>query len=337
MPDLQTEYLGLKLKSPIIVGSSNLVTKPEILKQLEESGAGAIVYKSLFEEQIQLENLEQSETMEEFEERNPEMLSVFPDIQHAGPREHLNDFKKTRALLNIPLIASLNAIYKQSWIDYAKQFEELGAAALELNLYAIPHDFDMPPHEIEHHQLDIVKDVKKAVSIPVSVKISPFYTNILHVIKQLDAAGADGVIVFNRLFEPDISTEEQKHIAPFNLSNKNEHRLAVRYCGLLYKNIQADICGSQGVYEGTDAIKLILAGANVVQAVSTFYINKPVYLKKMLEDINEWMKIKGYHSLEDFRGKLSKNKTKDYKIYKRAQYVDLLMHAGDVLKKHRMP
>lgn len=337
MANLNAKYLGLELKSPVVVGASNLVTRPEAMKKLEENGAGAIVYKSLFEEQIQLENLEQSETMEEFEERNPEMISVFPDVEHAGPQEHLHEFKKAKGLLNIPLIASINAIYKQSWIDYARQFEKAGADALELNFYAVPHDFNLTAFDIEQEQIDILKAVKDVVSIPVSVKLSPFYSNILNVIKQMDDAGADGVVVFNRLFEPDISIEEQKHITPFNLSNKDEYRLAIRYCGILYNNIKADISGSQGVYEGEDIAKLILAGSGVVQAVSTFYVNKPEHMKKMLEDLSEWMKVKGYNSLNDFRGKLSRKNVKDYKIFKRAQYVDLLMHAEDVFKKYRMP
>ncbi|MCF8331451.1 MAG: dihydroorotate dehydrogenase-like protein [Bacteroidales bacterium] len=337
MANLNTKYLGLELKSPVVIGASNMVTKPETMKKLEENGAGAIVYKSLFEEQIQLENLEQSETMEEFEDRNPEMLSVFPDVEHAGPKDHLNEFKKAKELINIPLIASINAIYIKSWIDYAKQFEQAGADALELNFYAVPRDFNISAFDIEQEQIDILKAVKKAVRIPVSVKISSFYTNILHVVKQMDNAGADGIVIFNRLFEPDISTEDQKHITPLNLSNDDEYRLSLRYSGILYKNINADIIGSQGVYEGEDIAKLILAGSDSVQAVSTFYVNKPEHLKKMLDDLSEWMKIKGYKSLDDFRGKLSRKNIKDYKIYKRAQYVDLLMHAEDVFKKYRMP
>lgn len=337
MANLDAKYLGLELKSPIVIGASNMVTKPETLKQLEENGAGAIVYKSLFEEQIQLENLEQSETMEEFEERNPEMISVFPDVEHAGPKEHLHEFEKARKAISIPLIASINAIYKESWIEYARLFEQSGADALELNFYAVPRDFELTAFDIEQSQVEILKEVKKAVNIPVSVKLSPFYSNILHLVKQMDAAGADGIVIFNKLFEPDISAEEQKHITPFNLSNKDEYRLALRYSGLLYDNIQADICGSQGVYEGEDVAKLILAGADAIQAVSTFYVNKPSHLKKMLDDLSKWMKVKGYKNLDDFRGKLSKKKVKDYKIYKRAQYVDLLMHAEDVFKKYRMP
>ncbi len=337
MAHLTTTYLGLKLRSPVIIGSSNLVTRPETIKQLEEYGAGAIVYKSLFEEQIQLENLQQSETMEEFEERNPEMISVFPDVEHAGPREHIHEFKKTRKLINIPLIASINAIYKDSWVSYASLFEEAGADALELNFYAIPRDFEKTPFDIEQEQLDILKAVKAAVNIPVSVKISPFYTNVLHMARQLDKAGADGIVLFNRLFEPDIDLEDEQHITPLNLSQKNDYRLSLRYSGLLFQKINANICGSQGVWEGAHVAKLILAGANAVQAVSTFYQNKPEHLKKMLEELSEWMRIKQYKSLDDFRGKLSAKNIKDYKVYKRAQYVDLLMHADDIFKKYRIP
>lgn len=337
MANLSVNYLGLKLKSPVVVGASNMVTHPETLKQLEENGAGAIVYKSLFEEQIQLETLQQSETMEEFEERNPEMISVFPDVEHAGPNEHLHEFKKAKDLLSIPLIASINVIYQQSWVDYAKQLEEAGADALELNFYAVSHDFDIEGHNIEQEQIDILKTVKENVNIPVSVKLSPFYSNILNLVRRMDKAGADGVIIFNRMFEPDIDVEKQEHVTLLILSGEGGYRLSIRYSGLLYDNIDADIIASQGVYEGNDVAKLILAGANTVQAVSTFYVNKPAHIKKMLDDLSEWMKIKGYDSLEDFRGKLSKKNVKDYKVFKRAQYVDLLMHADDVFKKYRMP
>ncbi len=337
MPNLNVTYLGLELKSPLIVGSSNMVTSADSLKALEENGAGAIVYKSLFEEQIQLENLEQSETIEEFTERNPEMISTFPDVEHAGPKEHVHNFKKTKEQISIPLIASINAIYRESWIDYAVEFEKAGAAALELNFYAVPREFNLTADEIEEKQISILKAVKEEVNIPVSVKLSPFYTNVLNVIQKMDEAGADGVVIFNRLFEPDINPDDEKHVTPFNLSNKNEYRLALRYSGLLYKQISADICGSQGVYEGKDIARLLLAGADAVQAVSTFYINKPGHMKKMLEDLNEWMRVKGYKSIDDFQGKLSKKNVKDYKVFKRAQYVDLLMHAEDVFKKYRMP
>lgn len=337
MANLTTNYLGLELKSPVVIGSSNLITRPDTIKQLEEYGAGAIVYKSLFEEQIQLENLEQSETMEEYSERNPEMISVFPDVEHAGPREHVYAFQKTREQINIPLIASINAIYKDSWTEYARLFEQAGAHALELNFFAIPRNFKKTPFDIEQEQIDILKAVKEVVTIPVSVKISPFYSNILHMVKQLDKAGADGIVLFNRLFEPDIDLEEEQHITPLNLSQANDYRLSLRYSGLLFQNIDAHICGSQGVSQGSHIAKMILTGANAVQAVSTFYQNKPEHLKKMLSDLSEWMRIKQYKSLDDFRGKLSAKNIKDYKVYKRAQYVDLLMHSGNIFKKYRMP
>ncbi len=336
MIDLTTHYLGLQLKNPIIAGSSNLSTDLSILKRLEDSGASAIVYKSLFEEQIQLERHQLDEDLDEYSERNAEMISIFPSLEHAGPQEHLENLRKAKGSIGIPLIASLNAVYKESWIDYAQLLEQTGVDALELNFYSIPNKFDKDSKGIELEQLDILKAIIGKAKIPVSIKLSPYYTNPLYLIKQIDDLGVKGFVLFNKLFQPEINVEEEKHITPWNLSEPGEKRLALRFAGLLHKRIKANICSSTGIFEGKDVAAMILAGADVVQVVSALYRHKPEHITKMIEDLKTWMEKKGYTSLGSFRGKLSASSLNDPFIYKRAQYVDALLSSEDLLKKVRL-
>ncbi|HPD63930.1 MAG TPA: dihydroorotate dehydrogenase-like protein [Bacteroidia bacterium] len=334
MANLNVKYLGLNLKNPIIIGASNLVTDLKILKELENAGASAIVYKSLFEEQVQLEELEFDLQLKEYSDRHAEMISLFPEIAHAGPQEHLLMFKKAKDSLNIPLIASLNCTFTDTWIEYAKKLEEAGAAALELNFFWVPSDFNKEPAEIENEQLSVLKEILKTVKIPVSVKLSPFYSNPLNLIKKMDQEGVKGFVLFNKLFQPDINIQTREMIFPYNLSDPDENRLTIRFAGLLHGNINASICCNTGIYTGEDVIKTILAGADCVQVVSTIYKHKPAYVSKMLEDIEKWMDDKKYNSPDEFRGSMSKKYIKDPYAYKRAQYVDILMKANRIFDKY---
>ncbi|MBN1197810.1 MAG: dihydroorotate dehydrogenase, partial [Bacteroidales bacterium] len=189
MANLTTHYMGLKLKNPVIIGASNLVTDPDNIKKMEQEGAAAIVYKSLFEEQIELERLQLSEELNQYNDRHAEMISLFPDIEHAGPREHLHNLRKVVESVSIPVIASLNCIYDETWVEYAKLIEETGVNGIELNLYAVPGDFKPEGKTIINEQLDIITHVKQNLKIPVSVKLSPFYTNLLNVMQQMYYAG----------------------------------------------------------------------------------------------------------------------------------------------------
>lgn len=332
--DLSTTYLGLKLKNPIIVGASNLVTDLNFLKKLEEAGASAIVYKSLFEEQIQLENLENYQAEEDYGTRHAEMSSMFPATVDAGPAEFLLNLAKAKQSLNIPLIASLNAVYDDTWYEYAKKIEETGVDAIELNFYAVPREFDIDDNSILQEQLDTLEGVKKAVKIPVSVKLSPFYTNPLYCIGELDKKGTDGFVLFNRLFQPDIDLDKEGLYYPYMLSNEEDNRLPLRFAGLLYGNIKGNICSNTGIFTGKDVIKMIIAGADCVQVVSTIYKHGPKQIGKILEEMEEWMKGKKYQSLADFKGKLAKVNIKDPYAYQRAQYVDILMRSKDIFKKY---
>lgn len=336
MADLSTTYMGIKLKNPLILGASNLVTKPDVIKQIEDAGIGAIVYRSLFEEQIQLESLQMDEMLSEYENRNAEMTNLFPDIEHAGPKEHLYNVEKLVKSVNVPVFASLNAIYEPTWVEYAKELEKTGVAGLELNLYAVPGYFERTGESIEDKQVEIVKAVKSAVSIPVSVKISLFYTNPLNFIKKVDEAGADAYVLFNRFFQPEIDIDKEEYFYPWELSNPKDHMVSLRFAGLLHGNLEGSICVSRGIYDANDVIKMILAGADTVQMVSTIYRNSPSVVSDILMDINKWMDDKGYKSLNDFRGKLSRKSMKDPFTYQRAQYVDILMRSESIFKKYPM-
>lgn len=336
MADLSTTYMGIKLKNPLILGASNLVSKPEIIKQIEDAGIGAIVYRSLFEEQIQLENLQMDEELSEYDNRNAEMTRLFPGLEHAGPREHLYNIEKLKNTVNVPVIASLNAIYEPSWVEYAIALEKTGVDGLEINLYAVPGYFEVTGQSIEDKQVQIVKAVKKAVNIPVSVKISLFYTNPLNFIKKIDEAGADAYVLFNRFFQPEIDIEKEEYYYPWELSNPKDHMVSLRFAGLLYGNVEGSICASRGIYDASDVIKMILAGADAVQMVSTIYRNHPSVVTDILVDLNRWMEEKEYKTLDDFKGKLSRKNLKDPFTYQRAQYVDILMKSESIFKKYPM-
>ncbi|KAF0197899.1 MAG: dihydroorotate dehydrogenase (fumarate) [Bacteroidetes bacterium] len=334
MSKLSVNYMGISLKNPIIVGSSNLVNSVEMLHKLQEAGAAAIVYKSLFEEQIQLESIQFQDEMELYNERNAEMISLFPGMEHAGPEEHLSKLREAKAALNIPLIASLNCVFTETWVEYAELIEKTGVDGLELNFFSVPRDFQTEAKSIEDEQVSVVELVCKKVNIPVSVKLSPFYTNPLQLISRMAKAGAKAFVLFNRMFEPDINLETLQHSTPFNLSNEGDYRLALRYAGVLYKNTEASVCSSSGIYSGSDMVKMILAGADTVQVVSALYKHKPEHISNMLSDLENFMDKHGFENLSAFRGKLSKAMVKDPYIYKRAQYIDLLLHSEQIFRKY---
>ncbi len=331
MKNLKTEYMGIELKNPIIIGASNMVTDLDKLKEAEEKGAAAIVYKSLFEEQIQLERYQMDQTMNEFNDLHAEMITMHPDIEHAGPGEHLIDVRTVKESLSVPVIASLNAVNNETWIEYAKLLEDTGVDGLELNFYKTPVDFGRDSKTIETEQLNILKEVKNNVSIPVSIKLSSDYSNILNFISKLDKAGAGAFVLFNSFFQPDIDINKETHIKNFSLSNEGDYRKSLRYAGIIYDNVKAGICSSHGIFNGEDVIKMILAGSSCVQAVSTFYKNGVGHISSMLDEISAWMEKKGYNSLDDFRGKLSaKNLSSNPFVYKRAQYVDLILNSEEI-------
>jgi len=333
MINLKVYYMGFELRNPIIVGASNLAIKPDNLKRMEDAGAAAIILKSLFEEQIQLESLQMDEEMGEYSERHAEMISLFPTLEHAGPREHLMMVKKAKESVTIPVIASLNAIYRETWLEYAKLLEDTGVDGLEVNFYAVPREMEKTGESIEQEQIEILKEIKSSISIPISVKLSASYSNPLNLINRMDKTGVNAFVLFNRLFQPEIDLAEEKHTVHFPLSSEEDNKLPLRFAGLLYGKIKAQICSNTGIYNGNDVIKMLLAGADCVQVVGTLYKNKIEHLSKMISDIEAWMKFKNYNSIKDFKGKLAEKNIHDPFVYKRAQYVDLLLKSEEIFKK----
>jgi len=325
MASLKTTYMGIELENPIIVGASSLTDRMDTIKEIDEAGAGALVLASLFEEQIQLERFKLEEELEKFDNFYAEMADVFPNLEHAGPQEHLTWVRKAKDHVSIPVIASLNAVERETWTQYAKLLEETGVDGLELNFYATPSSFDRDGAEIEKEQEEILTSVKKSVSIPVSVKLSIHYTNPLSFIKKLDSIGVDGFVLFNRFFQPDIAVDREENIFPWNLSSNRDNRVPLRYAGLLHGNLKGDICCSTGVMTSKDVAKMILAGATCCQCVSTLYENKISHIRTMVEGLEKWMEGKGYENIEHFRGKMSRNNSKDPWVYTRAQYVKMLL------------
>jgi dihydroorotate dehydrogenase (fumarate) len=338
MADLRTRYMGLELKNPIIIGASNIVTDIDNLKRIEKAGAAAIVYKSLFEEQTQLENLELYERKTEYSERNAEMITLYPESGSGTTdiMDHLVALKKAKDAVSIPVFASINAILNETWVDYAKKIEETGVNGLELNFYSVPEKSDSGYEDIEEKQINILRDVKSAVKIPVSVKLSSFHTNPLKHIADLESAGADAFVLFNRLFQPDIDIHTEEHHFPYSLSNSEDNRLPLRFAGLLYGNTNASICTNTGIMNGSDVIKMILAGADCAQIVSTVYLNQIEVISSMLKDIEKWMDSKAYKTINSFRGNLSRKKSDNKLPYHRAQYMDFMMTTSQILKKYKI-
>lgn len=328
--------MGVELKNPIILGASGLVEDLAAIQKIEQAGVSAIVFRSLFEEQIHLEQIQLEDQLGEYDHRNAEMIRIFPEVRHGGAKEHLFKLEKLISKVNIPVFASLNAIYEESWEEYALSLEKSGIAGLELNFYEVPVDIDVTGSEIEKRQIKILTKLKKILQIPVSVKLSPFYANPLHFIGQLDKAGADGVVVFNRFFQPEINIETEEFFYPFDLTHQKDYQLSLRFAGLLFGNIGADICASHGIFDGNDVIKMLLAGADSVQIVSAVYRNKATHITNMLETLEEWMDARSYGNIDAFKGKLSMKNIHDPYAYRRAQYVDILMKSNEILKKYPM-
>lgn len=338
MANLTTKYMGIELKNPVIVGASNLVTEPDNIRQVEKYGAAAVVFKTIFEEQIQLENLEMYERKTEYEDRNAEMITLFPNASQelAAPSQYFLNLKKAKQAVSIPVFASLNAINDESWVDYAMEIEKTGVDGLELNFYTVPEKSEMNPEEIEKRQVSTFAKVRAAVKIPIAVKLSPFYTNPLRLISDLEDAGADAFVLFNRLFQPDIDVDTEEHRYPFSLSNTEDNRLPLRFAGLLYGNIRSSICASSGIFNGHDVVKMLLAGADSVQIVSSLYLNQIKVLESILDEVSKWMELKGYETIESFRGKLSNKNTEDKLPYHRAQYIDFKLSTSAILKKYKI-
>lgn len=327
MADIGTTLMGLKLSSPVIVGASTFSRKTDNITKAEDAGAGALVIHSLFQEQIELEREELDEALTAGAESFAEALTYFPHMEHAGAREHIMWVEQARKRVGFPLIGSLNASSMGDWVGYAKQLQEAGCDALELNLYSIETDPAETCGEIEERALEIISTVKELVAIPISVKLSPFYTSIANFVSKAVDAGADAVVLFNRFYQPYIDPDTEKLDVKVDLSRSEDARLPLRWIALLSDRIQADFVANTGIHTGADVVSQLLAGAKAAQCVSALYLHGLDYIGEMNREISDWMDAKGYRSIDDFRGKLSKRSIEgDPRAFERAQYVRAILN-----------
>ena len=325
MANLRTSYMGIPLESPLVVAASSVSSYTDRIRMAEQAGAGALVIRSLFEEQIALEALRLEEDLSVGADSFAEALSYFPKIRHGGADEHLHWIEKARSATKMPLIASLNAVSAGSWVHYARRLEATGVNGLELNIYAVATDPRKPGAAIEQELYDIVASVREEVKGPMAVKLGPFYTSLAHVAAELDRRGVQALVLFNRFLQPDIDPITESPVSEMVLSTAAEIKLPLRWVALLHGRIQADLALSTGVYSGQDAAKALLAGATVVQTAGALLKNGIPYLSTMLRELEDWMADRGYSDVAAFRGKLSQREAPDPFVFERAQYVRLLM------------
>ena len=324
--DLSTDYMGLKLKHPIVASSSPLSDSLEGIKLLEDSGASAVVMYSLFEEQIRRDNEAFDFLLQSGTESFAESLNYFPhlDTEPKGPEQYLNLVRKAVEATDIPIIASLNVVTNEGWIDYAKQIQQAGASALELNVYFIPTDLEMTPVAVEQCYFDILKAVKSAVSIPVAIKLSPFFSATGNMAKRLDEEGVDALILFNRFYQPDINLETLTIDPHTELSTPAEIRLPLLWIAVLYGQIKASLAASRGVHSSTEIIKYLMVGADVVMVASILMKNGPQYLQVLLNETEQWLSARGYHSINEVRGMMSRQRIKNPGALERVNYIKVL-------------
>ena len=325
MADLRTSYMGIELKNPIVVGACSLSRQIDTIKELEAAGAGGLVLKSLFEEQVQLENAELEQSLSQYDDMYAEAVSLFPEVSHAGPKEHLYWVQEARKATEMPLIGSLNAVNEDVWVDYAKQLAETGVDGLELNFYSLPLDPNLAGGDIEKAELETFSKVRDAVKLPLAVKLHPFYTNVMNMVAEFDHRGANAVVLFNRMFQPDLNINTGQERKRLVLSDARDGLNTLRWTALLNGRVEADLVAGTGVLTGLDTVKMVMAGATAVQVASTLYANRPAYIGTMLEQLNGWMDEKGHTSLADFRGQASKQNVKDPWAYERGQYIKALL------------
>ncbi len=325
MADLKTTYMGIPIENPLLVGASTLTIRPEKVKELADAGAGGVVLKSIFEEQIR------ADVAETYEELNGGMhpeayqyLSADLPMQ-LGPAQYLKRITKIKAAVDIPVIASINCITRARWEAFAKQAQSAGADALELNIYDVPDDPDTPGAEVERRHLDLLTGVKAAVTIPVAVKIGPYYSSILDITRRLSRLGADAIVMFNRFFQPDIDLSALALKASLNLSRPEDMLLPLRWVAIIRDLVSCDISLTGGVHDWRGAAKAILAGANTFQVCSVLYKKGPGEIASIIDGLSKWMDERGYGALDDFQGLMRERNLGDNRGFERAQYVKALV------------
>jgi dihydroorotate dehydrogenase (fumarate) len=324
--DLSTTYLGLKLPHPIMPGASPMVDHLDLVKRLEDSGAAAIVMHSLFEEQITREQLGMVYHMELRDNTSAEALSYFPqaDEFRLGPHQYLEQLRLVKQTVKVPVIASLNGTTAEGWLDYAKLCQQAGANALELNIYHVAADQRESGSSVERRVLDIVRGVKQRVTIPIAVKLAPFYSSISHLAGEIDALGVEGLVLFNRFYQPDIDLQELAVTSTLHLSSSSDLLLRLRWLAVLSGRVKASLAVSGGVHTSADALKSVMAGASGVQVVSSLLMNGPEHIKTIVGGMTRWLEEHEYESLGQARGSLSLERSPNAAAFERANYMRIL-------------
>lgn len=326
MVDLTTSYLGLALKNPVVASASPISKKLDGIRKLEDAGAAAVVMYSLFEEQIVHESLALDHFLNRGTDTYAESLTYFPDLQHynVGPEEYLELIRKAKKAVNIPVIGSLNGVSTGGWIDYAKRIEEAGADALELNVYYVATDINLTSQELEQNYVDLVKDVRSQVKIPLAVKLSPFFTALPNMANRLVQAGVNGLVLFNRFMQPDLDIETLEVTPNLILSNSNELRMPLRWVAILYGRIQADMALTTGVHTAQDVLKSVMAGASVTMLASALLTHGVKHVSDILNDMQMWMQTFEYESVQQMKGSMSQRAVAEPAAFERANYMKAL-------------
>ncbi len=326
MVNLKTSYLGLELKNPLVASASPLSEKVETVKRLEDNGVAAVVMYSLFEEQIIHESLALDHYLSQGTDSFAEALSFFPEHSRyrLAPEVYVETLHKIKQAVSIPVIGSLNGVSTGGWIQYAKKIQEAGADALELNLYYLPTDPDINSAELEDTYVTLVGDIKQEISIPLAVKLSPFFTALPNMARRLAEAGADGLVLFNRFYQPDFDLEELNVVPNLELSTSSELRLPLRWIALLYGRVQADFALTGGVHTCTDLIKAIMAGASVAMVASELLKHGVGRASEILTGVENWLEEKEYLSIEQMKGSMSQKAVSEPAAFERANYMKVL-------------
>lgn len=324
--DLSTSYMGLNLRNPLVASASPLTSDLDTLKNLEDKGIAAVVLESVFEEQIRKEGEGLDHFLSYGAESYAEALSYFPprDDFSYGPDEVLEHIRRAKAALSIPVIASLNGVSVGGWMDYARKMQEAGADAIELNIYYIPTDPSISGAEVERMYEEDVKTVKAAVTIPLAVKLSPFFSNLAHTAKRLDEAGADALVLFNRFYQPDIDLETLEVVPNLVLSSPHEMRLPLRWVAILHGRIRADLAATSGIHRAEDVLKMLMAGANVTMMASALLLHGVGRVAEILQGMRAWMEEREYVSVRQMIGSLSQKCCPEPSAFERANYMKTL-------------
>jgi dihydroorotate dehydrogenase (fumarate) len=324
MPDLSTEYMGLKLNNPVVVASCSLNSTSEGVRRCAAAGAGAVVLKSLFEEQIRIETGDLEKYL--WLSGHPEALDYIRNMgMELGPREYLSLIRAAKSVVSIPVIASLNCVSPEWWADYAIQIAASGADALELNISAMPSNIDRSDEEIANVYFSILAEVKRCVDIPIAVKIGPYFTSMSRMANELSERGASALVLFNRFYQFDIDTEKLELAPGYRFSSPEEMNISLRWIALLSGRVNCDLAASTGVHDGDAVIKQLLAGASVTQVCSTLYINELEQIRRILDYVENWMGNHGFDSVDQVRGKLSQMQSETPESYERLQYIKSLV------------